>query len=258
MIKIRKRLLGALLLVILADGAFACPAEQFAGGQVPRLQIAALTKETQPLCSRFFSVLYSGVTRTPLYSAEHLTAASIALSRAQSRINSFHADDRLPYGSGPALDDYARSGFDRGHMSPNSDMPDRDSQHESFALTNMIPQNPDNNRHLWAEIESTTRAIATEAGEAYVVTGPAFLGNVNRVGNVAVPNYLWKAVYLPKVGQNDGIAGAWYTANADGRAYEVISIAELTKRVGIDPFPSLNEKVRSAGARFAHPTMRSY
>lgn len=214
------------LLALTCVGAQAgpCPAEQFAGGQMPRITVPALARDTRPLCSHFFSVLYSGVSRTPLYSAEHLTAQSVASARVQSRINSFHPDSRLPYGQGPLLSDYARSGFDRGHMSPNGDMPDRESQHESFALTNMVPQDPNNNRHLWAGIETTTRNMAEQASEAYVVTGPAFLGNVNRIGHVAVPNYLWKAVYLPRVGGQGGSAAAWIAPNAAGKLYEVVSI----------------------------------
>jgi endonuclease G len=144
-------------------------------------------------------------------------------------------------------------------MSPNGDMPDRESQHESFALTNMVPQNAANNRHLWAAIESTTRDMAEQASEAYVVTGPGFLGNVSRIGNVAVPTYLWKAIYLPRVpGISGGLAGAWFTPNAAGKAFEVISIDELTRRVGIDPFPSIPAHVKSAGARFAYPTERTH
>jgi endonuclease G len=58
--------------------ATVCPAEQFAGGQMPRITVTALARQTQPLCSSFFSVLYSGVSRTPLYSAEHLTGCHTA------------------------------------------------------------------------------------------------------------------------------------------------------------------------------------
>jgi endonuclease G len=246
---LRQALFALLLAAVLPATAGQCPSEQFAGGEPPRIIAPALLRDAQTLCSRFFSVLYSGVSRTPLYSAEHLTKASVRRSVDQARINSFHADSRLPFDGGPILSDYARSGFDRGHMSPNGDMPDRQSQYESFALTNMVPQNPNNNRPLWAAIEATTRSMAASDGDAYVVTGPAFLGNVYRIGNVAVPNYLWKAVYLPRV----GVAGAWYTGNTPGRKYEVLSITALQKRIGIDPFPTLPARIKSAGASFPAP-----
>ena len=55
---------------------------------------------------------------------------------------------------------FARSGFDRGHLSPNGDMPDRDSQAESFSLANMVAQVHANNAGIWADIESAVRQLA--------------------------------------------------------------------------------------------------
>ncbi len=71
-------LLALSALACIRAQASQCPAEQFAGGQMPRITVPALARDTRPLCSHFFSVLYSGVSRTPLYSAEHLTADSVA------------------------------------------------------------------------------------------------------------------------------------------------------------------------------------
>lgn len=235
-----------------------CSAAVFAVGVQPKLTVVALGRDTTVLCSSFFTVLYSGVTLTPVYSAEHLTAASVDLSRVLVRKNRFHADDRLGYGQGPQLTDYARSGFDRGHMSPNGDMPDVASQDESFALTNMIPQNADNNRGIWAGIEASTREMAHSAGEAFVVTGPAYLGDSTRIGNVAVPSYLWKAIYFPKNGAQGPSASAWITHNGPGRDFEVVSIAELTKRVGVDPFPGVSASIKGARVTFLPPSLRSH
>ncbi len=47
---------------------------------------------------------------------------------------------------------------------------------ESFTLANMVPQNPANNRHLWAHIEEAVRRIGLRATGTYVVTGPLFNG----------------------------------------------------------------------------------
>jgi len=60
--------------------------------------------------------LYSGVTRTPLYSAEHLTKARIEAAKGVRRHNAFHAEKRLPKADRSELRDYAKSGYDRGHM----------------------------------------------------------------------------------------------------------------------------------------------
>jgi endonuclease G len=192
---------------------------------------------TTELCYGVFGVMHSGITRTPLWSAEHLTADHIAAARELSREDSFHVEKRLPAGARAELDDYARSGYDRGHMAPNGDMPDRRSQHESFSLANMVPQDAENNRHLWAGIEAVVRKQAQKEGELYVVTGPAFIGReLRKAGQVLVPTHLYKVVYSPR--QRAG--AAFFVENRAGAEYEVLSVAELESRIGIDLLPSLS------------------
>jgi endonuclease G len=184
-------------------------------------------------------VLFSGLTRTPLWSAEHLTAQRVRNSRGDTRVNSFHPDPGLPPGIGAEMSDYARSGYDRGHMAPSGDMPDPRSQDESFSLANMIPQDPDHNRRLWSAVEAGVRDVAVESGEVYVVTGPIFTGsNVQSLrGRVLIPTHVFKAVYDPR-----RRAGAAYLAtNAAGQDARVITLAELERISGIDPFPGVSD-----------------
>ena len=49
-----------------------CP-EHFASGQAPDLINQKLAAKTKDLCYSEFALKHSGVTRTPLYAAEHLT-----------------------------------------------------------------------------------------------------------------------------------------------------------------------------------------
>jgi endonuclease G len=198
-----------------------------------------LSARTQQLCFKLFSVMESGVTRTPLWSAEHLEAANLAAAQQLSRENSFHPEERLPAGQRAELSDYARSGFDRGHMAPNGDMPDRESQHDSFSLANMVPQNGENNRHLWASIEGAVRKMARREGDLYVVTGPAFLGSdLQRVGNVLVPTHLYKLVWSPR--QKAG--AAWFVENTADAKPNVIPIPELERIIGINLLPALSDQ----------------
>ena len=165
--------------------------DHFVDGQAPRITNPKLDNKAETLCFNVFSVLHSGITRTPLWSAEHLQAENIAAAQELSRENSFHSESRLPASQRAELSDYARSGFDRGHMAPNGDMPDRDSQRDSFSLANIVPQDGENNRNLWAGIEGAVRKMAKQEGDLYVVTGPAFLGaDLKKIGNVLVPTHL--------------------------------------------------------------------
>jgi endonuclease G len=221
-----------------APAAQSC-ADHFVGGDAPQLTNPKLSAQTQQLCFKLFSVMDSGVTRTPLWSAEHLEAGNLAAAQQLSRENSFHPEERLPAGRRAELSDYARSGFDRGHMAPNGDMPDRESQHDSFSLANMVPQNGENNRHLWASIEGAVRKMARREGDLYVVTGPAFLGSdLQRVGNVLVPTHLYKLVWSPR--QKAG--AAWFVENTADAKPNVIPIPELERIIGINLLPALSDQ----------------
>lgn len=236
--RIAKLLLGAFLAgaFALAQAQSACPSH-YPSGMVPVFKNPALTKQVRELCNDSFVTMYSGLTRTPLWSAEHLTRASIASAKQQKRENKFHPDERVPANERAELSDYARSGFDRGHIAPSGDMPDPRAQEQSFALSNMIPQNPDLNRHLWEGLESSVRDMAIQRGSVYVVTGPIFEGQrlASLRNRVMVPTSVFKLVYDPK--RNE--AAAYVAPNNSSQEYKVVSIAELERLTGIDFLPSL-------------------
>ncbi|ARL04252.1 DNA/RNA non-specific endonuclease [Burkholderia pseudomallei] len=241
---------GVLLLAPIGARAAptACP-KFFVGGVAPDIKRVDLVSHSSVLCYSFYSVVESGITRTGLWSAERLTRDSVSLSRQVPRVDSFHAEAALPPDERAEREDYLGSGRDEGHLSPSADAPDAQAQFETFSLANMIPQSPDNNRHLWQGIEIAVRGLARYDGEVYVVTGPAFVGPRARVGGrVAVPTYVWKAVYDPRRG-----AAAYITSNAPGDAYAVLSIDELTRITGIDPFPALSGSVRSFAVALPEP-----
>lgn len=231
-------------------GKSSCP-EHFSGGRAPALVEPKLRPRTHELCYSGYAVLFSGLTRTPLWSAEHLTAERIGEARGQERVNAFHPDPNLPPEERSELSDYARSGYDRGHMAPSGDMPDPRSQEESFSLANIIPQDPDNNRQLWAKIESGVRDLAVEAGEVYVVTGPIFTGeNVQSLkARVLVPTRIYKAVHVPKA---QG-AAAYLVENAPDAEVRVVSVAELQRVTGIDPFPGVPQSVKDKAVALPTP-----
>lgn len=139
------------------------------------------------------------------------------------------------------------------HMAPNGDMPDRASQHQSFTLANMVPQDGENNRHLWAGIEAVVRKQALKEGELYVLTGPVFLGaNLQKIGNVLVPSHLYKVVYSPR--QRAG--AAFFVENRATSDYELMSIAQLEARIGINLLPSLGAAQKETVLRLPNVKLR--
>lgn len=222
------------------------------GNEAPDILNSKLTPKTKELCYSDFAVMHSGLSRTPLWSAEHLTREQ--LRSKSERTDDFHPEEQLPAEDRAELDDYARSGYDRGHMAPSADMPNERAQHESFSLSNMIPQVPENNRGIWSAIEGTTRHLANQRSEIYVITGPLFTGSsVKRIGGrVLVPSHIYKAIFDPSTGQG----AAYLTSNAPGDDYRVISIAELEKVSGIRHFPKMSDSAKKTPMALPSPLMR--
>ncbi|CAN7764246.1 DNA/RNA non-specific endonuclease [Variovorax sp. LjRoot84] len=164
------------------------------------LNVASVSAEWKPtaLCSTNFAVLYSGLSKTPLVVVERLSRAQIDDAKDEQRTEQFFPDPRLPAGARAELSDYVGSGLDRGHMAPAGDQPDQQSMAQSFALSNMIPQDPTNNRKIWSKVEKDVRKFARRAqGAVYVFSGPMFNGPRRTIGanRVWVPSAMFKLVY---------------------------------------------------------------
>ena len=230
-----------------------CP-EHFAGGHAPDLVNPKLAARARDLCFVGFAVEHSGLTRTPLWSAERLTRDGVKAAHALPREGMFHDEPGLPADEAADLADYVRSGYDRGHMSPSGDMPTMAAQQQSFSLANMVPQAPELNRELWEGIEAAVRGWAVRAGDLYVVTGPIFNGQALRAlnGRVVVPTMIFKAVYDP--GWNR--AGVYLVRNANDSDYQAISVDQLTSLTGIDVFPGVSAAVKASATRLPAPLPR--
>jgi len=237
--------------------------ESFYGGVYPEFINDKLSANTQALCMDGFAVMYSGVTRTPLWSAEHLTRARLNQAKTIDREDSFHEESRLPESARASLEDYSSSGYDRGHLAPNADMATRSQQYDSFSLANIAPQSPRNNRYIWRNIESATRYLTQQYGEVYTVTGVAFTNKKTKRLNrqVLVPSHFFKAVYIPAIDQ----AGVYYAPNDESERIEVISLDELSEQIGVEVLPVLDSAVKrqalalplKAGEKIDAPTAPS-
>jgi endonuclease G len=252
-----KKLLTTFLLLAFSAAAAQTAAclEHFANKTAPEFARPALQKKTIGLCFEAFALMHSGVSRTPLWVAEKLTRDSLIRARSVQREDNFHAEETLPPEDRAELHDYARSGFDRGHMAPAADMPSLTAQHESFSLANIVPQQRQNNQLLWAAIEGATRHMTNLRGELYVMTGPIFEGEkIERInGRVFVPTHIYKAVYDPA--KKEG--AAWISPNTAENTYEIVSIAELEKRININLFPGIPAEVKDKIASLPEPRMRN-
>ena len=226
-------------MVSVGSGTSGACLTQFYQKTPPYLMRESLHKDSYPLCFNGFNVMYSGVSKTPLWVAEALTPAR--LSQKIPREDSFHEEQRVKSAHRATLADYRGSGYDRGHMAPNADMPTKEAQYDSFSLANMVPQAPKNNQQIWRELEEATRAIVTkQKQDVYVITGPAYTSkNLKKIGQgVLVPTSTYKAIYIPKL----GVTGAYYAPNDNSLQVKIVSICYLEEQLGINLFPTLTEE----------------
>lgn len=93
----------------------ACPGH-YAGGQAPDFINQKLAAKTREVCYSGYGLMHSGITRTPLYSAEHLTRERLQKSRSMQRKSVYYPDPNIPFYERAELHHYARSGFSRGHV----------------------------------------------------------------------------------------------------------------------------------------------
>lgn len=215
--------------------------DQFYQETAPQLQRDSLKKDTTALCLNGFNAMHSGVSKTSFWVAEYLTPERLKVKI--KREDRFH-EEELVQGARASSQDYRRSGYDRGHMAPNGDMPTKASQYDSFSLANMVPQTTQNNQGPWRDLEHAVRMmVEKQKQDIYVVSGPEYSGkNIKEIGDgkVLVPTATYKAIYAPQ----SGVIGAYYVSNDMSEPkpqVELLSICALEEKIGINLFPTLKE-----------------
>lgn len=117
-----------------------------------------------------FLVGWSPSLRHPVWCAYHVPAAP---SSESGKRPPFKFDPSAP--GSPAPKDYARSGYDRGHMVPNyaaATRFGRQTQEKTFLMSNITPQRSALNRGVWRELEHRIAELWTARwGEIWVIVG---------------------------------------------------------------------------------------
>lgn len=152
-------------------------------------------------------------------------------------------------------------GYDRGHQLPSADRLYLDGNVQTFYPTNMTPQRSQFNQNIWAKLEGTVRSWANSLNSAtdtlYVVTGCVVNGSTSslQAGSsgpyVTVPTAYYKA--LLRYSRSSGYSGCaiWLDHETDRSTVDkrdMMSIAALEERLGIDLFVNLPAKVGDAKA----------
>lgn len=126
------------------------------------------------------------------------------------RSNSFTRDTLLPSNFNRlTTSDYTNSGFNRGHMCPSLDRTDTlTNNKETFKMSNVIPQEADNNQGPWQDFEAYCQGLAQAGDELLITSGPSlFTGSyIQPSGEAAIPGYTWKIVVVVPPGSGTALS----------------------------------------------------
>lgn len=141
--------------------------------------------------------------------------------------------------------DYAKSGYDRGHLAPAADMSwSLQVMQESFYYSNMSPQLPGFNRGIWKKLEEKVRDWALLYDTLFVVTGPILEAGLPTIGpnQVSIPKAYYKALIAPR--QQKGIAFVLPNAKSDSElSVFSMSIDALETKINRDLFYQLTDQL---------------
>lgn len=157
------------------------------------------------------------------------------------RGNEFTADPGVK--GCPLPEDYAGSGFDRGHLVPAGDLKwNGTAMLQSFLMTNVGPMHKALNEGGWAKLEEKVREWTARDSALLVFTGPVVSDGDTTLasGRVKVPSAYYKVIMAPCVRPIRVIAFIYPNGHSGGRLQQyAVSVDEVERRTGLDFFPTL-------------------
>lgn len=148
-------------------------------------------KNGVPLCRLAYATLYDAQAKLPIWTVWTVTPPEAIGCIA--RTNAFVADQSVQ--GSPSPEDYAGTGFDKGHVAPDGDLSfDQQVEYESFLMTNMMPQLGGLNRGIWKLLETYTRGYVVQRNTSVTIyAGPIYNYSNKTIGKgVIVPQAFYK------------------------------------------------------------------
>jgi endonuclease G len=170
---------------------------------LPLLLLISFTVYTQDIAilkHTNYTSHYSKSKHYPVLVEWTITKAMVGCPTPLKRKDNFKPDPQLPSETN-LLNDYVKSGFDRGHLMPAADNLCQTSQvqDESFYFSNMTAQYHSLNAGDWKGVETLSRDLALVTGDVKVWAGN--IGELKKIGTTSVPLQCWKVIYVKATGQ---------------------------------------------------------
>lgn len=193
-----------------------------------------------------YMVSYNPDWLIPNWVAYELTDSEVV--GEQERSNHF-APDPLVEGDPVVTKDYSNSGYDRGHMAPAGDMKwSEQAMRESFYMTNICPQNHNNNAGDWKDLEELARDLAHRYKSLYICCGPIVTDVSRTIGTnrkIVVPQAFYK-VFLRRKADDTWTSIGFVMPNEAGNRplmTYMVSVDEAEQMAGIDFFYLLPDSI---------------
>ncbi|MGQ0662112.1 MAG: DNA/RNA non-specific endonuclease [Pseudomonadota bacterium] len=208
----------------------------FVGQVAPQKMVGALERCHRDGPRPLLASSFDPGRKTPNWSAYRLTEAE-AERPNPGRADRFTQDGSIPGHLQARARDYRGTGWDRGHLAPAAAMARLSPEAWRWAnlYSNVAPQHPALNRHLWRDIEGAAHGWARRLGVVFVIVGTAYGAPPEaRIGSsgVAVPSHFFMVVASPTAPPGElrtiaFLAGNREDANAHAIARFVRSAAAL-------------------------------
>lgn len=153
--------------------------------------------DTSMICRQGYSLEHDNKAKIPAWVAYTLTPKRAI--GCKPRVSTFRPDPSIDESNSAKMKDYAKSGYDIGHMANSADMRwSAQVELESNLFANAAPQLPGLNRAAWKMLEDQTRAWAVQrqnplliyVGPVYKKVAPTTIGH----GRVTVPSSFYKII----------------------------------------------------------------
>ncbi|KAG8138738.1 hypothetical protein E2320_001527 [Naja naja] len=216
---------------------------------------------------------YDQAKRVPRWVIEHISKYKTSGSADRKKCK-FKADPNIPSMFSAENEDYIGSGWSRGHMAPAGDnkhspvgLLNREAMAETFYLSNIVPQNYENNAGFWNRwvrltsilkagcilVEMYCRELTERFEDVWIVSGPLMLPQLEEDGKKKViyqHQHLLKWITVVRlrseVLQDPLLLGAFVVPNRpigfDHQLQEFqVGIEDLEKMSGLVFFPEVNK-----------------
>ena len=226
------------------------PPPFFAGQPKPAssLQVKVLTTEG-------YVAGYSEKHQVPLWVSYRLF--KVGNTPGLGRISGFRIDNRTD--ARVSHNHYTGTGYDRGHMAPNSAISRRYGEtawKDTYLMTNICPQTPGLNQRPWERFEHrVSNFYAEELQEVWVTTGPILEGRCLKLDStrkgrtdVRVPSHFYKIVAAMIDSRVEVLAIVMSQENRDGAPIRsfVTTVDEIESRTRLDFFHLLPDSIENA------------